>query len=263
MAKTKSGCGPAAESDGSEEAAESAARDAQIPPTIWERIDAPRGARTTLSHERIAEAAIALADAEGLDAVSMRKLAESLGVATMALYRYVNSKDELLELMTDAVAAATELVADPHDWRAVFREAARRRRDTALAHPWLLAAQAQVPTSLTPNRNLALERMLAALEPLPLTGDQKMQLVRALDSYARGAVEGEVNQRMMLERRGYGADGDVRLLLRSNMQWLLRSGRYPLFAKVVMEGLAPVDAAGEFELGLEAMLDGLAARFGL
>jgi AcrR family transcriptional regulator len=231
--------------------------------TIWERIDAPRGARTTLTHTQIAEAAVALADAEGLDAVSMRKLAERLGVATMALYRYVDSKDELVELMTDSVIDASTLTADPADWRAVFREVAQRRRETALAHPWLPAAQAQVPTTLTPNRNQALERMLEALEPLPLTGDQKMQLIRALDAYARGAADGEVNQRMMLERRGYGADGDVRLLLRANMQWLLSSGRFPRFAQVVTDGLAPVDSVGEFELGLEAMLDGLAARFGI
>ena len=231
--------------------------------TIWERIDAPRGARTTLTHPQIAEAAVALADAEGLEAVSMRKLAERLGVATMALYRYVDSKDELVELMTDSVIDPSTLAADPADWRAVFREVAHRRRETALAHPWLPAAQAQVPTTLTPNRNQALERMLEALEPLPLTGDQKMQLIRALDAYARGAADGEVNQRMMLERRGYGADGDVRVLLRSNMQWLLSSGRFPRFAQVVTDGLAPVDSVGEFELGLEAMLDGLAARFGI
>jgi AcrR family transcriptional regulator len=250
MAKTKNGTAPSAEEGG-------------IPATIWERLDAPRGARTTLTHVQIAEAAVALADAEGLDALSMRRLAERLGVATMALYRYVDSKDELVELMTDSVTASTPLTADPADWRAVFREAARRRRDTALAHPWLPAAQAQVPTTLTPSRNLVLERMLAALEPLPLTGDQKMQLIRALDAYARGAADGEVNQRMMLERRGYGADGDVRMLLRSNMEWLLRSGRFPRFAELVRAGLSPVDATEEFDLGLEAMLDGLAARFGI
>lgn len=250
MAKTKS------------EGAPSAA-DGDIPATIWERLDAPRTARSTLTHDRIAEAAVALADAEGLEAVSMRKLAERLGVATMALYRYVDSKDELLELMTDAVSDPITLTADPEDWRAVFREAAHRRRATALAHPWLPAAQAQVPATLTPSRNEVLERMLAALEPLPLTGDQKMQLIRALDAYARGAADGEVNQRMMLERRGYGADGDVRLLLRANMHWLLRSGRYPRFAALVTDGLSPVDAAREFELGLQAMLDGLAARFGI
>ena len=250
MAKTKSGCEPSAEGG-------------PLPPTIWERLAAPRPGRTTLTHEQIAEAAVSLADTEGLDAVSMRKLAERLGVSTMALYRYVDSKDELLELMTDAVAGAGTLAADPGDWRAVCREVARRRRKTALAHPWLPAAQAQVPTSLTPSRNAVLERMLGALEPLPLTGDQKMQLIRAVDAYARGASDGEVNQRTMLDRRGYGADGDVRLLLRSNMQWLLRSGRWPRFAQLVQDGLAPVDAQAEFELGLEAMLDGLAARFGI
>ena len=231
--------------------------------TIWERLDTPRTARTTLTHAQIAETAVALADAEGLEAVSMRRLAERLAVSTMALYRYVNGKDELLELMTDAVTDPAALTADPADWRAVFREVASRRRETALAHPWLPAAQAQVPTTLTPSRNTVLERMLAALDPLALTGDQKMQLIRAVDAYARGAADGEVNQRTMLDRRGYGADGDVRLLLRTNMQWLLRSGRYPRFARLVIDGLAPVDAVGEFELGLEAMLDGLAARFGI
>jgi AcrR family transcriptional regulator len=236
---------------------------AKMPTTIWERLDAPRTARTALTHDQIAEAAVALADAEGLEAVSMRKLAERLGVATMALYRYVNSKDELLELMTDATSDTAAPTVDPADWRAVFRESALRRRRTALAHPWLPAAQAQVPATLAPKRNEGLERMLAALEPLPLTGDQKMQLIRALDAYVRGATDGEVNRRMMLERRGYGADGDMRLLLRADMQWLLRSGRYPQFAKLVTEGLAPVDAEGEFVLGLEAMMDGLAARFGI
>lgn len=253
MAKPNSGCDTSEQDD----------LPAAPPPTIWERIDAPRGSRATLTHEQIAKAAVDLADAEGLEAVSMRKLAERLGVATMALYRYVNSKDELIELMTDAVADSTPPTADLSDWREVFREAARRRRETALAHRWLPAAHALVPTALTPSRNRMVERMLGALDPLPLTGDQKMQVIRMLDAYARGAADGEVNQRMMLERRGYGFDGDIRMLLRANMQWVLRSGRYPRYEQLVRAGLARVDAAAEFELGLEALLDGMAARFGI
>ena len=179
----------------------------------------------------------------------MRKLAERLGVATMALYRYVDSKDELVELMTDAVIDPTPWPPTPPTGARSSARPPTAAAQTALAHPWLPAAQAQVPTTLTPSRNQALERMLGALEPLPLTGDQKMQLIRALDAYARGAADGEVNQRMMLERRGYGADGDVRLLLRSNMQWLLRSGRFPRFAQLVTDGLAPVDAAGGVRAG--------------
>ena len=181
----------------------------------------------------------------------------------MALYRYVDSKDELLELMIDGVVDPTALTADPDDWRAVFRESALRQRDVALAHPWLVAAQAQVPNLLTPARNEVLERMLGALESSSLSGDQKMQIVRAVDAFARGGSGAEVNRRMMMERRGFGADGDVRLLLRGSMQWLMRSGRYPRMTKLVQDGLAPVDSAEEFALGLDAMLDGLAVRFGL
>ena len=248
MAKSESGCEPSEEGSA---------------PTIWERLDAPRAGRGGLTHQQIAKEAVALADAEGFDAVSMRRLAERLGVSTMALYRYVDSKDELLELMTDAVIEDGDPAADPADWRAVFREVARRRRATTLAHPWLPAAQGHVPTALTPSRNLVVERMLAALESQPLTGDQKMQLIRVVDAYARGAAAGEVNQRMMMERRGLGADGDVRLLLRSNMEWLLRSGRYPRFAGLVQAGLTRPEAEAEFDLGLDAILDGLAARFGI
>jgi AcrR family transcriptional regulator len=237
---------------------------AELPPSIWERLEAtPRSGRTMLTHQQIAEAAVELADAEGLEAVTMRRLAERLSVATMALYRYVDSKDELVELMIDAVARPESLTTDLGDWRAVFREVAARHRENVLAHPWLVAAQSQVPNLLTPARNEITERMIGALEPLPLTGDQKMQFIRAVDAFARGAANAEANRRMMMERRGHGADGDVRLLLRSSMRWLVRSGRYPRMAKLVKEGLAPVDSAAEFQAGVDAMLDGLAARFGI
>src|SRR5438874_1240559 len=87
------------------------------PPSIWERLDAMvRTPQTTLTHPQIAEAAVALADAEGLAAVSMRRLAEQLGVSTMALYRYVANKDELLELMIDAVGDGVWLEV-PTAWR--------------------------------------------------------------------------------------------------------------------------------------------------
>ncbi|MFL6112483.1 MAG: TetR/AcrR family transcriptional regulator [Catenulispora sp.] len=237
---------------------------AEPPPSLWERLEsAARSGRGSLTHAQIAAAAVALADAEGLEAVSMRRLAIELGVATMALYRYVVSKDELLELMIDAVAQPDALTADLADWRAVFREIARQQRQTALAHPWLISAQAQVPNLLTPARSEVGERMIGALEPLPLSGDQKMRFIRALYAYAHGASSAEVNRRMMMQRRGYGAEGDVRLLLRGSMHWLLRTERYPRMAKLVREGLAPVDSAAEFELGLAAMLDGLAAHFGV
>jgi AcrR family transcriptional regulator len=235
------------------------------PPGIWERLETASGqARTTLTHRRIAAAAVELADAEGLDAVSMRRLADQLGVATMALYRYVTNKDELLELMIDAAYEVPETAPlPPGDWRTAVGRLARGTRGRTLLHPWLVEAQAAVPNSLTPARNRAVDWMLGAFDGLDVTGDTKMMILRTVDAFARGAAIAEVNQRRMLERRGLGADGDIRQLLFADMSWVLRSGRYPRFTATVRDGLAPVDPEAEFEVGLESLLDGLGARFGI
>jgi AcrR family transcriptional regulator len=236
------------------------------PPSIWERLEsAPRTAKTTLTHQQIAAAAVELADAEGLDAVSMRRLADQLGVATMALYRYVTNKDELLELMIDAAyEMKTELppVASG-DWRSAVARLAHGTRGRTHAHPWLVEAQAAVPNLLTPSRNRAMDWMLSGFEGVDADGDTKMLILRVVDAYARGAVVAEINQRRLLVRRGLGADGDVRQLMRSDMAWMLRSGRYPHFTETVRAGLSPVDSAAEFDIGLEALLEGLGARFGI
>ena len=239
---------------------------AEQPPGLWERLESgPRSPKTTLTHDQIAAAAVELADAEGLEAVSMRRLAEQLGVATMALYRYVANKEELLELMINAAydfEGELPLLA-PGDWRSAVGKLARGTLSRTRRHPWLVEAQAAVPNGLTPARNRGLDWMLGGFEGLDVTGDTKMLIMRVVDAYARGAVVAEINQRRMLERRGLGPDGDVRQLLRADMVWMLRSGRYPRFTETVRSGLAPVDAASEFEVGLQALLDGLGARFGI
>ena len=87
-------------------------------PSLWERLDRPSPApRTTLTPHRIAEAAVAIADTEGLDAVTMRRLATALGVAPMAAYRYVSGKDELIELMVDFVYGQLPLDTPADGWR--------------------------------------------------------------------------------------------------------------------------------------------------
>src|SRR5690349_11760091 len=105
---------------------------------------AERSPQTTAatSREAIVAAAMKLADAEGLEAVSMRRLAEGLAVATMTLYTYVESKDELIELMRDEVARET-LVPEPlpGDWREALRQIAHRTRDAMAAHPWAVSAR--------------------------------------------------------------------------------------------------------------------------
>src|SRR5690349_12346401 len=120
--------------------------------TIWERIERPAAApRSVLSHQQIAAAAVELADAEGLDSLSMRRLAARLGVAAMAIYRYVSSKQELLELMVDATFAESQegMGEAPCGWRDVLRAMARQNRARMLRHPWLAQAHSQALTALT------------------------------------------------------------------------------------------------------------------
>ena len=120
-------------------------------PSLWERLDRPSPApRTTLTPHRIAEAAVAIADTEGLDAVTMRRLATALGVAPMAAYRYVSGKDELIELMVDFVYGQLPLDTPADGWREAMHSLAVHLRAMNLAHPWI--ARAATPFSLSPNQ---------------------------------------------------------------------------------------------------------------
>src|SRR3954471_20963784 len=103
--------------------------------TVRTMVDQPTSGRR---HEIVA-AAVRIADAEGVDAVSMRRLADELGVATMTPYTHVESKDELIDLMRDAVAAEMLLPEPlPDDWRTALRAIAHKTKDALEAHPWSL-----------------------------------------------------------------------------------------------------------------------------
>jgi AcrR family transcriptional regulator len=237
-------------------------RDRRQARTIWERIDqAGRGPRPALTHDQIAEAAVEIADAEGLDAVSMRHLADRLGVATMGLYRYVASKDEVYELMLDVVAA--EISLPEGDWRAVADAYARQVRALTLRHPWLQRAYARVPVSLSP-RNLAnVEHALASIDGLGLDVDTMMAVFGTVHSFARGAVFAEVAQREVLVRQGWESADDVRLAYIPWVSWMMGTGRYPALTRYIVEGSNEDDAEWQFEFGLECVLDGIAARLGI
>jgi AcrR family transcriptional regulator len=146
-----------------------------------------RGPRPGLTLAGIAEAAVALADAEGLAAVSMARVAERVGVTTMALYRYVSSKDDLLALMMEtalgeAVAAAERAAATAPGapgvpgWRSTLERWCHDQLALAQVHPW--SVQAPVTASLPgPARVAFLERGLRALDGTPLTWAEKTAVV--------------------------------------------------------------------------------------
>lgn len=154
---------------------------------LWRTTGTPRrGPRPGLTLDGITDAAIALADAEGLRAVSMARVAEELGVTAMALYRYVTGKDELLSLMYDAAlgddtGGARALPPPPADapaWRAAMTDWFDRQLALVLRHPWLMqAAGGSAP--LGPRQVAVLEAALAALAGTPLSIGERTEVVGA------------------------------------------------------------------------------------
>ncbi|MEU0808158.1 TetR/AcrR family transcriptional regulator [Streptomyces sp. NPDC005970] len=231
------------------------------PAFLWERLDRPAPApRSTLTPRRIARAAVAIADAEGLDAVTMRRLATDLGVAPMAAYRYVSGKDELLELMVDHVYGEMTPPEGAKDWRQAARALAQRTRAVLLQHPWV--ARAAVFT-LTPNQVAVVESALASLAELDLDVDTMMAVCRAVDSYVKGAVDREIGLAELMQEQGWSSADETRIALAPRMNWLMNTGRYPTYARYINEATRKDDAQWQFEIGLNAVLDGIAARLGI
>jgi AcrR family transcriptional regulator len=151
---------------------------------LWGRRErGRRGPRPGLSPEAIVGAAMRLADAEGLEAVSMAKVAAELGFTTMSLYRYVASKEELLQLMWNASAlGAEDLVIEGADWRARLRTWAVIQRDMLDRHPWITQMPMAAPP-LAPNSLHFLERGLGTLDGTGLPEMEKLQILGLLSSY--------------------------------------------------------------------------------
>ncbi|MDN3359477.1 TetR/AcrR family transcriptional regulator [Actinomadura sp. DC4] len=241
---------------------EQRAKDPRLKPVLWERVEgSSRGPRPALTHDQIARAAVEIADADGLSAVSMRHLAERLGVATMGLYRYVTGKDEVYELMLDAVAAEVEL--PDAGWREVADAYARQLRALSLQHRWMQQAYTRVPSALSP-ANLALtERALGSIDGLGLDVDTMMAVFGTVGSFARGAIVAEVAQLDSLERRGWADEDDVRMAYLPWVRWMFGTGRYPTLSRYIIEGSNEDDAEWQFEFGLRCVLDGISARLGI
>jgi AcrR family transcriptional regulator len=237
-------------------------RDPRMKPILWERVEGSgRGPRPNLTHDQIARTAVEIADAEGLGAVSMRHLAERLGVATMGLYRYVTGKDEIYELMLDAVVAEIDL--PDGGWREVADAYARQTRALNLRHRWMQQAYARVPAALSPASVALTEKALTSVDGLGLDVDTMMAVFGVVSSFARGAVVAEVAQHEALERHGWKNEDDMRLAYLPWARWMLGTGRYPTLSRYIIEGSNEDDAEWQFEFGLRCVLDGIASRLGI
>ena len=151
---------------------------------LWGRRErGKRGPRPGLSADTIVEAAVRLADREGLEAVSMARVAAELKFTTMSLYRYVTSKDELLQLMFNASALGAEsVVIEGHDWRSRLRSWSIIQRDMLDLHPWITQLPMAAPP-VAPNSLHFVERALEALDGTGLAESQKIRAIGLISSY--------------------------------------------------------------------------------
>lgn len=227
-------------------------------PIIWLRRErGARGPAPTYSRERIAEVAIALADGEGIEAVTMRRIAKELGTGAMTLYRYLPNKEDLYTVVIDQ-ALGFEAQEPTGDARADLATFARRYRETLRRHPWLAHAMAARPV-MGPNMLRANERDLALVDGRGLSIDDMAHVVNLIRHWVTGASQAETAEREAALR-----SGEVRTAWQERMgpymTDLLATGRFPYLDRLVHEARHG-DHNEQFEAGLAILLDGVEARF--
>ncbi|MBN6035651.1 TetR/AcrR family transcriptional regulator [Amycolatopsis sp. 195334CR] len=221
---------------------------------VWERPEPPdRPVPAPLSRERIVRAAIRLADADGLDAVSLRKVAGALDVGPMRLYGYIATKEELLDLMVDAVYAEIRPTGD--GWREVLGALATSTRRVAHQHEWLADLLGGRP-QLGPNTLASGNAVLAAMAGVDL--DTVVPAVAAVNAYVFGAVRREITERRA--ERASGMDKEQwQHTYGPYLERTFATGEFPALESMVRDG-PHLDADETFRTGLDFVLDGIEAR---
>ncbi len=231
-------------------------------PLLWARpARASRGRQPAHSRDGIAEAAVAIADGEGIDAVSMRRVAAEIGTRATSLYRYVRSKEEVLDLMVDLVAGETALAPPSGDWRSDLRAIAHQMRAAIERHPWMISISV-FRAPLGPNSLAMTEAILQALNGRRLDIDGMLVVATALSTFARGYAAGAIAERQAEARSGLGHEQWM-LSQTQYLAMIRASGAYPLINQVIDDARTPHDprfVQQGFEQSLECLLDGIAAR---
>jgi DNA-binding transcriptional regulator YhcF (GntR family) len=223
----------------------------------------PRSTGRRLSLETLVRQGISIADADGLAALSMRRVATELGVATMALYRHVPGKEQLVLAMADTVFGDNPLPDPPPGagWRARLELIARAQWAVYRRNPWLTHVISLTRPAPMPNGMHHTERALSALDGLGLDGSAMLHAVVTLFGHVRGMA-------MNLEAEAH-AEQDTGM---SGPEWMrtqdgelrriLAAGGYPVLSRLVSQPQIGLDLDTLFEFGLARQLDGLALLIG-
>lgn len=205
-----------------------------------------RTRRQPLTRDRIVEAALALADERGLDALSMRTLGQRVGVEAMSLYNHVANKDEVLDAIVELVLQEIQPVSPEGDWSAALRTGAMSARSALLRHPWACAVWMQRMPG--PYRLRYMEGLLACLARSGLAHDIAHHAYHVIDTYIVGFTAQQATFLMTPDAlAGVAAD-----FLHD-----LPADEFPRVAAHVHEHLAGDESVSAFEFGLDLILDGL------
>lgn len=226
----------------------------------------PSTRRPRFTREQIAATALAIADADGFEAVSMRRVAAELGAGTMTLYHYVETKDDLLALMDDAIMAEVLVPADElpdDDWRAAMATIARRSLAAFMRHRWALEGMRGQPFG--PNGMRHFEQSLRAAEMTGLPPEERLSILATVDDYVFGFVLRQLGDTP--ERVTEEGDDDAAAVF-DYLSRRVDSGEFPAIGRLLGAGDARARARrweqvaahwdDRFEHGLQLLLEGIA-----
>lgn len=206
--------------------------------------------RVPLNRERVIRTAVAFADRRGIGALTMRALAQELGVEAMTLYYHVANKDDILSGMVDAVVDEMELPPAGRDWRSALRLMAISAYDVLTAHPWAASLMLE-PDRVSQSRLVHMDAMLGTFRGAGFSPELTDHAYHALESHIMGFTLWEVGMRL-------GTADEVRAMAADFLRDLPRD-ELPHLAEHVEQHLRPRPAGdeGEFAFGLDLLLDGL------
>ena len=212
------------------------------------RTGAKTEARIPLSRERVLSAAIALADESGIESLSMRKLAERLGVEAMSLYNHIANKNDLLEGIVEAAAGEIVTPADDVDWKKAIHEVAISAHETLLRHPW--ASGLWMGTTPGPARMRYGDSLLGAFRGAGFSKDLTYHAYHIVESYVLGFTTQVLNFRSVDESQ---FEDVVAAFIRGDY-----AEEFPHFTEHALQHMEPHDdGVNAVELGLDLILDGL------
>lgn len=209
--------------------------------------EAPKRRRTTLNRDRVLDAGIALADAEGIGAVTMRRLGRELGVEGMALYNHIDNKHDLLDGMLDCVAAEIELPDSGPDWRDQARRRAISAHAAFMRHPWS-AALWTASINLGPARMRYLDNALRSLRQAGFPLELLDRTFHTIENHIVGHA---------LQALGFPLDHGQMEQIGEDFLRTFPVTQYPDLAAHIRHHLEHQDNGDGFEFGLDLILDGL------